>query len=146
VPRLALFVAVGDYSSCATSTNGVDWSSRTIPTGSYAAAAEGSGRLCAVGFAGACAVSTDAITWTDVTLPSSVSSLNLRTLTFTGAIFCSILDNPSSQPGTVMTSQDGEVWSVQAQNLPYAAFYRSLWSGAMVVAAGPYGIATSLTV
>lgn len=105
--------------TCATSTDGVSWTSRSLPAtrnwtgiasnGSiFVAIAEGTDQA---------ATSSDGITWTNRTLPSSAS---WGPIAWNGSVFC-VLD----QAGTTKaaTSSDGITWD--ARTMPSAAG----WSG-----------------
>lgn len=97
---------------CATSTNGVDWTERTMPASADWRAIAWNGTVfCAVAWGGTvAATSPDGITWTARTLPVSA---NWIAIAWNGSVFCAV-----AWGGTVAaTSPDGITWT--ARTLPF---------------------------
>lgn len=76
-PTNGIYVAVGGASAAVSSTDGITWTTRTIPTlgsGTYVAVAYGAGKFIAISSATGTAISSNGTTWTTGgTLPSGVT-------------------------------------------------------------------------
>jgi hypothetical protein len=109
-----LFCAVG-ASVCATSPDGITWTARTIPAGTYyAVTINSSGLFCAVGDSSVCATSPDGITWTARTIPAGdYYGVTVNT----SGLFCAV------GSGVCATSPDGITWT--ARTIPVGS-YRSV--------------------
>ncbi len=76
-PSTGIYVAVGGTNAAVSSTDGITWTTRTIPTlgaGTYIAVTYGAGRFIAISTGTATAISTNGTTWTSGgALPSGVT-------------------------------------------------------------------------
>lgn len=104
----SLYVAVG-ASVCATSTDGITWTARTIPAGTYTSLTYGNSLYVAVG-TNVCATSADGITWTARTI-SAGAWLSVAW----SASLTLFVANASNK---IATSSNGTTWTTT----PPAAF------------------------
>jgi len=97
------FVAVGDNGVVTTSTNGTDWTVRTVGTTLYGVAFGTNGRFVAVGDNGATLASSDGVDWT----PGASGTTNaFRGITYGGNQFVAV-----GADGAISTSADGSQWT-----------------------------------
>ena len=128
-PELNLYAVVGD-GKCATSSDGVTWTARTIPAGTYNALAWNGSRFVAVGNS-VCATSSDGVSWTARTIPTGI----YNALAWNGSLFVAIGN------GVCATSSDGITWT--ARTIPTGDYNALTWNGARFVAVGDGKCATS---
>jgi hypothetical protein len=128
-----LYVAVG-ASVCATSPDGLTWTSRTIPAGTYNAISWSGTRFVAVGAAGVYAYSADGIAWTGGTLGSS--SYAWRGIAWDGSKF--LATGELSAQGCASTSSDGITWNAPVIVSGAYALYGVVWTGTRFVTGGRY--------
>jgi hypothetical protein len=100
------YVAVGS-NVCASSVDGLTWTPRTIPAGTYRAIVWTGSKFVAVGDAGAGATSADGITWSAVTVVSA--SHSWTGLAWNGSTLLALGRNTTFQHGTSL-SPDGTSW------------------------------------
>ena len=122
-PELNLYAVVGD-GKCATSSDGVTWTARTIPAGTYNALAWNGSRFVAVGNS-VSATSSDGVSWTARTIPSGI----YNALAWNGSLFVAIGN------GVCATSSDGITWT--ARTIPTGDYNALAWNGSLFVAIGP---------
>jgi hypothetical protein len=113
---LDLFVAVGN-STCQTSPDGITWTSRTIPPGTYKDVSwhEASGKFLAIDNTGLIQKSTDGINWTTINsfvaqTPSEDNQWNCVCYAPSLGMFAAVSQNGTNR---VMTSYDGETWTAR---------------------------------
>ncbi len=100
-------VFIGSSTPAARSTDGINWSTVTIPASSYTAIAwnEDRGLFMAVGTTGRVAVSADGVTW----VARSVAPYGLKSLACDGALWvCSLTD--TTPAGIAYSTDDGVSW------------------------------------
>jgi hypothetical protein len=125
-----LYVAVG-VNVCSTSPDGLTWTARTIPAGTYNAVAWTGSLFVATGNGGKCATSPDGITWTARTTGTTWSLLSLA---WNGSTL--VATAYSSGTDGIVTSPDGITWTVR--NVPFSSslLYSLAWLGTQFVAVG----------
>ena len=128
-PELNLYAVVGD-GKCATSSDGITWTARTIPAGTYNALAWNRTRFVAVG-SSVSATSSDGVTWTARTVPTGI----YNALAWNGSVFVAIGN------GVCATSSDGITWT--ARTIPTGDYNALAWNGSRFVAVGNGKCATS---
>ena len=128
-PELNLYAVVGD-GKCATSSDGVRWTARTIPAGTYNALARNGARFVAVG-SSVSATSSDGVSWTARTIPTGI----YNALAWNGSVFVAIGN------GVCATSADGVSWT--ARTIPTGDYNAIAWNGSRFVAVGDGKCATS---
>ena len=126
-----MFVAVNRDSSAvaASSTDGITWVSRSIPTGIYYTVIYAAGLFVAVGY-GVCATSPDGITWTARTMAGAVSSL-----AYGNGIFVAMSGFPwaTGNNASYYTGPDGITWTLRS--MPTAYCYSLIsWAGDRFIA------------
>ncbi len=124
----ALMAAVG-ASVAASSPDGLLWTSRAIPAGTYNALAWNGFVYAAVGNASVAATSPDGVTWTARTIPAG----SYTCIAWNGTVFCALA-------GTSLgaTSPDGITWTsiAVAPNSPMSGLS---WNGTVFAAVGGSG-------
>lgn len=127
---LFVVVASGGTDKAASSSDGLVWAERTLPSldGWFGLAAGGS-TFCAVSAtSSAVATSTDGITWTPGTAP--VAGTNPQ-IAWNGSLFCVVDTN------NIMTSADGLSWSVTASPpVANVSWNDMIWDGSKFYAVG----------
>lgn len=124
LPRL---VAVGTSYCYTSDNNGMSWTARTIPAGTWRAVAWNGTYLCAVGDAGVIATSPDGITWTI----SNGSALNWKNIVWTGTYFVILADNLSNISCWKSTTGLLNSWS-NTTALPATAYWTGLtWNSTL---------------
>ena len=131
----SLFVAAGSYAACATSPDGITWTSQSgistaLGSGTSIFAMCWSGSIfVAVGLYGTCATSSDGITWTARTFPSAGAAI-----CWTGTQFLVVGYD------SAVTSPDGITWTSQAgltSALGSGITFRAVhWNGSQFIAVG----------
>ncbi len=121
------FVAVGT-NVAATSPDGVTWTARTIPAGSYKALVWTGTQLVAVGL-GCCATSPDGVTWT---AQAGIGGNSYYAVAWTGSLVVAV-----GPFGVCTTSPDGVTWT--ARTMPNGYWYGLAWNGSYLVAIGISG-------
>lgn len=122
----SLFVAVGT-SSCFTSPDGVTWTSRSIPAGTYTDVIYANGLYVAYGN-GILSTSADGVTWTSRTITG-----NLNQIIYANSLFVAV-----GATGVIRTSSDGITWtSVATGNL--FGLNAVCWNGSNYIAVGGFG-------
>lgn len=104
----SLYVAVGASSLCATSADGLTWTSRTISSGSYKAVCWTGTYFVAVGDSGAASYSTDGTTWNATT--ASSSSYYWNSVCWTGEKVVAVGSNFGGTLAYSITSTTGTTW------------------------------------
>lgn len=100
------FFLLGQSSTSAFSSNGVSWTTSTLPTASnYKGIAYGGGRYVAVGLYQSAAVSTNGISWTTGSMPSNTG---WRTVAYGDSKFVAL-----SSGTTAASSTDGTTWTAR---------------------------------
>ena len=99
------FVVVGTYGSITTSSNGSSWTLRKSDDGELNSVSYGIGKYVVVGSTNQIYVSNDSINWKSV---NSNTNRHLKDVTFGNDIFVAV-----GNGGTIVTSGDGETWSLQ---------------------------------
>ena len=142
-----LVVAVGT-NSCATSPDGVTWTSRTIPAGTWRGVSSNGSVLCAVSNStagvGGAATSTDGVTWTTRDMPGTNA---WNAIAWNGTVFCAV-----GSSSACATSPDGIAWT--SRTISAASYNTIAWNGTVFAALGvcdgvfnvsanTYGVATS---
>jgi hypothetical protein len=117
-----LIVAVGD-SVAATSPDGITWTARTIPAGTYQSVAWNGTVFVAVGNS-VVATSPDGVTWTARTIPAGTYT----GVAWNGTSFAAVGNNVAA------TSPDGVTWT--ARTIPAGTYYGIAWSGSAFAAVG----------
>ena len=121
---------------CYTSTDGITWTARTLPSALWSAISWNGTVFCAVSGYGTitstiAATSADGITWTARTLPSSTYWSGIA---WNGTVFCAIAYFSS----IAATSADGISWT--ARTLPTSTFWKAIaWNGTVFCAVSGYG-------
>jgi hypothetical protein len=110
-----LAVIVGK-NKCLSSANGIAWTSRVIPAGTYYGVIYANGLYVAVGD-GVVATSTDGVTWAART-PANTNTW--RDLVYAFSLYIAVASNGNDR---VMTSADGITWSVQTAAADFALSY-----------------------
>ena len=120
----SLFVAVSrdGTNRVMTSPDGITWTSRTIPSGSYYTIDWNSVLFCAVGD-NAVATSPDGITWTSRTITG-----NYRAMVWSGSQFVAVGTNAAA------TSPDGITWT--SRTIPAGTYRSVVWTGTYFVTVG----------
>lgn len=124
----SLFVAVGT-SSCFTSSDGITWTSRTIPAGTYTDVIYANGLYVAYGSSGILSTSADGITWT---------SRSAGAQTFNQIIYANSLFVAVANAGLIYTSSDGVAWTLRTSGTTQA-INGVCWNGSNYVAVGANG-------
>ncbi len=130
------FVAVASGNNCYYSTDGVTWTSATMPNGSWKSVCYGNGKFVAVTggtSVNVAAYSTDGINWTQTTLPISA---NWKSVCYGNGKFVAVATNNN----TTAYSEDGINWT--QTTLPTRADWVSVCYGNgkfVAVANGPGG-------
>jgi hypothetical protein len=125
-----MLVAVGS-SAAASSSDGITWTARTIPAGTYNAA-EWNGSLFATVGSSVAATSPDGTVWTARTIPAGV----YRGLAWNGSLYVAV-----GFAGKCATSPDGITWT--ARTIPAAEYEDVAWNGSAFVAVGWAGKAAT---
>jgi hypothetical protein len=109
-------------------------------TGSFAgsmlsAVVWGGAQYVAVGTVGAVRTSPDAIHWTS---QSSNVQHWLRSVAWSGSQFAAVGQHAMTYEWVVMTSPDGQTWTVRQTSLPnnFGGLYKVVWTGSQFVAVG----------
>jgi hypothetical protein len=108
------------YAGTSTSSDGTNWTDRTIPAGLYSGVAFGNGLFVAPRGTHA-AISSDGITWSSVSLPSIGSGQSTGGIAFGNGMF---VVSASSEDGSVIRifrSTDGSTWTSHAVSFVSAA-------------------------
>jgi len=110
------FVAVagnaGATTAAAYSTDGVSWTSATLPSANWTSVVYGNGRFVAVSQGGtSAAYSFDGITWTASTLPSSGSWVKVR---YGQGTFVAIQGFSAATSNSIATSTNGVTWTARS--------------------------------
>lgn len=116
-------VFVPNFGSTAiSSTDGITWTSRTLPSNSnWKSLAYGNGVFCAIACGGTvAATSSDGITWTARTLPNSLSWMKVI---YANSLFVAI----ACGTNTYATSPDGITWT--SRTLPISAYWIDITYG-----------------
>ena len=100
-PRPGGFIAVGGYSTMAHSTNGIDWTIRTVGTETWTSVTYGNGRYVAVGNRALMAHSTNGFNWTTF----HVGTRDWHGVTHGNGRFVAVGNN-----GSMAHSPDGVNW------------------------------------
>lgn len=100
-----LFVTVSAAGDILTSPDGITWTSRTNPGGTFLDITFGNNLFVAVGGSGQIVTSPDGITWTERT---SNTSNGIEAVAFGNNKFVAVGDS-----GTLLTSADGITWTVE---------------------------------
>jgi len=124
----SLFVAVG-ASSCFTSSDGITWTSRTIPAGTYTDVIYANGLYVAYGSSGILSTSPDGITWTS----RSAGSNDHNQIIYANSLFVAV-----AQSGTIRTSADGITWTARTSGTT-VDLNGVCWNGSNYVAVGNNG-------
>lgn len=106
-----------------------NWTARTIPSGSYVAAAWGGNIAVAVGLSSVCATSADGITWTSRTIPAG----SYRAVAWNGSQFVAVGDS-----SVCATSPDGITWT--ARTIPTGSYRALAWNETVWCAVGSAGV------
>jgi len=125
----SLFVAVG-ISSCFTSSDGITWTSRTIPAGTYTDVIYANGLYVAYGANGVISTSPDGVTWTSRSAGAS---------TFNQIIYANSLFVAVGNSGVIRTSADGITWTAQTSGAGSRFLYGVAWNGSNFVVVGETG-------
>lgn len=134
-----LYVAIG-ASVCATSPDGLTWTPRTVPAGTYRAVKWTGTRFVAVGLAGVGAYSADGTTWTSAAV--STSSYNWLALAWNGSTLVAVGD--SSGLAYSKTSSDGITWSGSSLKITGLVSANGVaWNGTRFAAVGANAGATA---
>lgn len=127
---MAQFVAVAGNTStvAATSPDGITWTARTLPSGTWLSVAWNGSVYVAVDYNSAqCATSPDGITWTSRALPVSIYAS--RAIAWNGSVFCLVCVGSTA----AATSPDGITWT--ARTMLNARSWVSLaWNGTVFCA------------
>jgi hypothetical protein len=145
----SIFVAVGgsgnnDTTYCATSSDGVNWTQRTMPgTGTEWRGVVWNGSVfCAVGNGTSTTIATspDGITWT-----SRRTGGTWADVCWTGSQFCAVNGTgAASGANLAITSPNGITWTLRTiQNKTLGTFFNTIaWDGTFLVIAGGNGLPT----
>lgn len=131
------FVTVGERGQLFTSTNGQQWTDRSLPgvTADMNGVAYGGGRVVAVGAGGSALVSLDdGSTWTAVTTGSGVSLLGV---TYGNGQFVAV-----GESGVILTSANGEAWIQRASGVTQILTAVD-WTGSRYIAVGSTALNSS---
>lgn len=127
------YVAVGDDTIVARSTDGAFWTTSIVgDLEDLFGVVFDSGVYVSVGSAGSIFTSTDALQWTKQTSGLS-TSITLRSIASNGSIFTAV-----GSSGTIVTSADGITWVAQTSGVT-ALLSSVVWSGTQFVAVGTAG-------
>ena len=97
---------MGAYGNIAYSSDGINWTTKTVGSSSWGSITYGNGKYIAMGAYGSIAYSTDGINWTTKT----VGSKTWRKLTYSNREFTAIGDG-----GFITSSIDGNNWTTPEQ-------------------------------
>jgi hypothetical protein len=105
-----LYVAVGDSSVCATSADGLTWTTRTISSGSYKGICHTGTKYVAVGDSGAISYSSDGTTWASA---STSTSYYWKAVKWNGSTLLAVgySGNIPYATGATAWSSDGTSWT-----------------------------------
>jgi hypothetical protein len=142
-PELELFVMVGT-SYCATSANGVFWTSRTITAATYNAVCWSSTLLLfvAVSDTGGVQTSPDGITWTARTQPIA-GGPSFRAVTYGNGLFVAVGLLVATPRGVIITSPDGITWTERTDPNGSAGTNWGAWSAVLYTGSGYVAVASS---
>jgi hypothetical protein len=103
----------GSTTICATSTDGVTWTQRTIPSGAYHGVVYGAGLFVAVSYSGTISTSPDGITWTSRSSGMAYGSLGgAPTIAYGNGMFVVMYNGVLDTNNYAMTtSPDGINWT-----------------------------------
>lgn len=132
-PELGLLVAVGNLNTCITSPDGINWTSRTMPSGSSTSYncvtwSPELGQFVALGSyggAGVCITSPDGITWTSRTIPNR----GYQGIVWASELGIFVAVGYVSGAPLCISSPDGITWT--SREIPTGlgiAFYDVVWS------------------
>lgn len=135
-----LYVAIG-ASVCATSPDGLTWTSRTVPAGTYRAVKWIGNRFVAVGMSGVGSYSADGITWTAC---APGATYNWFGLAWNGSTLVAVGESTLSAQAYSATSGDGITWSSAHLKITGLAYATGVaWNGTRWAAVGANAGATA---
>jgi hypothetical protein len=108
-------VAAGLVTAAASSTDGITWTTRTMPSAAWTASTYGNGLFVAVSTTSSAASSTDGITWTLRTMPANTLWYGVA---YGNGVFASVSGNNIT---TAASSTDGITWTLRTA--PAAFWY-----------------------
>ena len=132
------YVAVGDYGTILTSTDGATWSDHSLhATGPYfTSIAYGGGEFVAVTSNGYAYLSASGSSWTPYSM--GLGSVDMRAIAYGGSQFVAVGDN-----GTIATSPDGITWTAQSSGTTNTLFGVGYGNGLFVAVGSSNTIRTS---
>ncbi|GGF95972.1 hypothetical protein GCM10010912_46100 [Paenibacillus albidus] len=126
-----MYVAVGDYGTIVSSSDGVSWTKRTSDTENHLLdVAFGNGMYVAVGIEGTILASSDGVSWTNHTSGTA----KLLSVTYGSGKYVAV-----GEGGTVLTSSDGMSWTSRMSGTTNKINDVTFGNG-MYMAAGDNGI------